>query len=128
MKKTILSAFLAIAAGCINAQTVKVNITGIRNETGNILIMMQSATQEQPLKNMKNATRDTCSFVFKNIENHRYKISVFHDENDNYQIDKDEKGIPTEGFAIKTIDIDTIMKQNKTTEATLKLFYPTLSK
>lgn len=124
MKKFILTAFLAITTfGCIQAQTVKVIVSGIRNNDGKVLIMMQSDPQSQPLQNMKTAIKDTCSFIFPHVQTGNYKISVFHDENGNFQIDKDEKGIPTEGFAIKNAQIH-VDADHDTQTITIKLFYP----
>lgn len=92
--------------------------------------MMQSSQTEKPFQDMKEATVDSCSFIFKSVNDGTYKISAFHDENGNYQINKDEKGIPTEGFVIKTITVKdgkiTNVGQDETVN--LKLFYPKSAK
>ena len=127
MKKFFLAIFLITCiTGYSTAQNVRITITGIRSNAGKVLMMMQSSETEKPFLDMKEATIDSCSFIFKNVNDGTYKISAFHDENGNYQIDKDEKGIPTEGFVIKSITVKegkiTNVGQDETVN--LKLFYP----
>ena len=117
MKKFFLAILLiTCTTGYSTAQNVRITITGIRSNAGKVLIMMQSSQTEKPFQDMKN--------------DGTYKISAFHDENGNYQIDKDEKGIPTEGFVIKTITVKdgkiTNVGQDETVN--LKLFYPKSAK
>lgn len=131
MKKFFLAIFLIICAtGYSTAQNVKVTITGIHGNTGKILIMMQSNKAGKPYQDMSEATIDSCSFVFKNVNDGTYKISAFHDENGNYQIDKDEKGIPIEGFVVKTVAVKDgkITNIGKDATANLKIFYPKSAK
>lgn len=131
MKKFFLAIFLiTCATGYSTAQNVKVTITGIRSNAGKVLMMMQSSQTEKPFQDMKKPTVDSCSFIFKNVNDGTYKISAFHDENGNYQIDKDEKGIPTEGFVLKTITVKNGKIDNVSQDETviLKLFYPKSAK
>ena len=130
MKKFFLAIFLIICAtGYSTAQNVKVTITGIHGNTGKILIMMQSNKAGKPYQDMSEATIDSCSFVFKNVNDGTYKISAFHDDG-NYQIDKDEKGIPIEGFVVKTVAVKNgkITNIGQDTTASLKIFYPKSAK
>lgn len=36
--------------------------------------------------------------VFENLPEGNYPVYVFHDENDNQQLDRNERGIPLEGY------------------------------
>jgi uncharacterized protein (DUF2141 family) len=131
MRKFFLATILVICTtGYSTAQNVKVTITGIHHNTGKILIMMQSNKADKPYQNMSEVTTDSCNFIFKDVNDGTYKISAFHDENGNYQIDKDEKGIPTEGFVMKTITIKNGKMANADQDTTinLKLFYPKSAK
>lgn len=123
MKKLMLSALMAICTmSAAEAQNMKVVITGIRNDTGKILIQVQNDKQENVGQQMCDAKKDSCTFMFQNVGIGNLKISLFHDENTNYNIDKDEKGIPTEGFAIKSVKING--KSEDTVVENLKMYYP----
>ncbi|HRN16550.1 MAG TPA: DUF2141 domain-containing protein, partial [Xylanibacter oryzae] len=107
MKKIMLSATLLMLFSCATfAQNLEITISGIRNSKGKILLMIESDKLKTPNKYMSEITGKSCNFVLNNIQEGTYKISAFHDENGNYEIDKDEKGIPTEGFILKTIKIN----------------------
>ena len=127
MKKIMLSATLLMLFSCATfAQNLEITISGIRNSKGKILLMIESGNLKTPNKYISEITGKSCNFVLNNIQEGTYKISAFHDENGNYEIDKDEKGIPTEGFILKTIKINrTDLASKKDTKIDTKLFYPT---
>ena len=123
MKKLMLSALMAICSmSAAEAQNMKVVVTGIKNTTGKVLIQVQNNKQENVGQQMCDAKKDSCTFMFLNVGTGNLKISLFHDENMNYNIDKDEKGIPTEGFAIKSVKING--KSEDTVVENLKMYYP----
>ncbi|WP_018463066.1 DUF2141 domain-containing protein [Segatella paludivivens] len=124
MKRFILSVLVLTAVSCLTyGANLTISIKGIRSSKGKILIMIKPVGKDATYQNMKEITNDSCNFVFKDIEDGTYKLSAFHDENGNYNIDKDEKGIPTEGFVLKTITVSN--SKNSSSEAIkLKLFYP----
>ncbi|MBP7358630.1 MAG: DUF2141 domain-containing protein [Prevotella sp.] len=126
MKKIMLSATLLMLFSCATfAQNLEITISGIRNSKGKILLMIESGNLKTPNKYISEITGKSCNFVLNNIQEGTYKISAFHDENGNYEIDKDEKGIPTEGFILKTIKINkTDLASKKETKIDTKLFYP----
>jgi len=122
----MLSATLLMLFSCATfAQNLEITISGIRNSKGKILLMIESGNLKTPNKYISEITGKSCNFVLNNIQEGTYKISAFHDENGNYEIDKDEKGIPTEGFILKTIKINkTDLASKKETKIDTKLFYP----
>jgi len=122
----MLSTTLLMLFSCATfAQNLEITISGIRNNKGKILLMIESGNLKTPNKYMSEITGKSCNFVLNNIQEGTYKISAFHDENGNYEIDKDEKGIPTEGFILKTIKINkTDLASKKDTKIGTKLFYP----
>jgi len=122
----MLSATLLMLFSCATfAQNLEITISGIRNSKGKILLMIESGNLKTPNKYISEITGKSCNFVLNNIQEGTYKISAFHDENGNYEIDKDEKGIPTEGFILKTIKINkTDLASKKDTKIGTKLFYP----
>ena len=65
---------------------------------------------------MVDATGDTATLVLKEMPAGKCKLYVYHDENGNYQLDR-EDGVPTENCAI--IDLD-MTAEAKTIDVELK--------
>ena len=87
------------------ADTVHVDITGLRSTTGHVFCSLYSTAADFPgnaSKALANAKVDiktdkTASCDFVGIKPGRYAIAVMHDENDNGKMDTKEFGIPAEG-------------------------------
>ena len=102
------------------AQDVKVDIRGIRNDKGSILIMAQAGKDSKPIYNQEKANKGNISITLKAIPWKEFTISVFHDENGNWQMDMNEQGMPAEGKKKKNCQL----QQDTTTNVKIKLFYP----
>lgn len=101
------------------AQTTDLTITikGIKGNKGNLMIGVGDLQNPKSMKgNMARITNETTTVQIKEIPKGECTIYVYHDENQNYLLDKDEKGIPKEGCAIKKTVIN---QQNNTVEVTL---------
>lgn len=81
------------------AQDVKVEVRGIRSEKGNIMVMAQHGSESKPVYAMVAAVKDTVTVVLKDVPWEEFVVSLFHDENGNWELDMNEKGIPVEGYA-----------------------------
>ena len=84
---------------------IKVTISGIRNETGNIKISLFDREDPFPENHEQAVGRiiaeiegSIASAVFKGIPYGEYAISVMHDENNNFILDSNWLGIPREGY------------------------------
>ncbi|RKX74450.1 MAG: hypothetical protein DRP60_10265, partial [Spirochaetes bacterium] len=44
-------------------------------------------------------TTDTVSYIFKNLPQGLFAVAVYHDQNENEELDKGLFGIPKEGYA-----------------------------
>jgi uncharacterized protein (DUF2141 family) len=75
-----------------------IEITGIRNNTGNIMLQLFDGNEKviaqeiSPIKDMK------CSFTIKDLKQGKYAVRYFHDENLNGNLEKNLVGKPTEGY------------------------------
>lgn len=84
----------------------------------------------------KDITNDTMLIQIKNVPGGDYAISIYHDKNNNEELDKNLLGIPTEGFGFSNnvmgtfgppsfeqakIYVDSTLK-NQTTSIALKFF------
>ena len=104
----------------ISATDLIVKVTNVKNATGSVLIMAQSATSDEPVYGMAKAEKGTTTVTFENIQPGSYNLSIMHDENGNMQMDMDESGRPTEAYAMKKV---TVAAETQTLQT--KLFYPT---
>ena len=94
---------LALVNTPLHAQTVKLNISGIKHGQGQFLIQIfqgeSNYNQNKPYQaKAVNAKQNTLSVNFENVEAGEYAIRYFHDENSDGKLDKNLFGMPTEGY------------------------------
>ena len=122
MKRIIITSILALIFSCssVMARTIIVNVSNIRGEKGNILVMAQQGKESKPVYGMAKAEKGTAVIKLENVEWDEFDLSVFHDENDNWKMDFSEDKKPAEGYAMKSCK----PKQDEET-VSLKLYHPT---
>ena len=116
--------FIALEIICYHvvtfAQEVKVEVRGIRSAKGDIMVMAQQDSESKPVYAMATAVKDTVTVVLKDVPWEKFLISLFHDENGNWELDMNEQGIPVEGYARekckKEADASATVK--------MKMYYP----
>ena len=103
MKKAFV-VLIWLTGGIAYAQNagVEVKITGLRNNLGTVKIGLYN-TEDTFLKAIyKSAVsaikQGQATAQFSGLPAGTYAVSVFHDENDNGQLDKNSFGIPAEGY------------------------------
>jgi uncharacterized protein (DUF2141 family) len=121
MKKLVLAICVLTSSLALNAQKVQVEVSGIRNDKGNILIMAQNKSNAKPIYALSKAVKGKLFIEMNNFNKESYDFSVFHDENSNMQLDMNEQHTPIEGYARKSA---TISNQDSTTVVKMKLYYP----
>lgn len=104
MKKTIITTVLLQAALMLSVtasaqQEMKLTVTNIPNDKGTILI----ATKSGQWAKVK-AKKGKIETIIPNVPEGKGTIYVFHDENDNKELDKN-KNIPIEYCAFSDYDI-----------------------
>lgn len=101
MKAKLISAlfFLTSVAGAQTRQhTLVVDITNFRSSEGKAYVALQNPDQKAvqrvavPIRN--GATR----VIFQNVPPGKYAVRLFHDENNNQQLDTGIFGIPKESW------------------------------
>ncbi len=90
-------------ASSIAAQTLTVEITGIKNDQGKILLQLFDSNENYQSNkaysaNMIKAKKGVVSVTFNNLVAGEYAIRYFHDENDNGQLETNLFGMPVEGY------------------------------
>lgn len=122
MKRIVVIAIVAMIMTISSAwaRTVIVKVSNIRGEAGTILVMAQSGKEDKPVYGMAKLEKGEATITLENVEWEQFDISVFHDENGNYQMDFTDDKRPAEGFARKNCKTQ---KEEETVK--LKLYYPT---
>jgi uncharacterized protein (DUF2141 family) len=100
MKKLILSAFCLICISNISFSQFKldIEISGIRNNTGNIMMQVFDSTGKVLSEDKKQITDNKCTFTVSNLDQGRYAVRYYHDENMNGKMETNKAGKPTEGY------------------------------
>ena len=102
----------ALCAVSVSAQSdLTVKVKNIRSAKGKVMIAADKGQYA-----MVDATGDTVTLVLKEVPEGKCKLYVYHDENGNYQLDR-EDGIPAENCAIVDLDMTA---EAKTIDVELK--------
>lgn len=103
---TISSSFLSAQVITENLQ-LEVTVKNIQNQKGKILIAIYNSTEtflKEPIQHKVISIEDEAKFptsiqtVFKGLPAGEYAVSVYHDENENWKLDRNWLGIPKEMF------------------------------
>lgn len=89
--KSIMLLVLGLFASSASAQSdLTVKVKNISSAKGKVMIAADKGQYA-----MVEATGDTATLVLRALPEGKCKLYVFHDENDNYQLDR-EDGVPVE--------------------------------
>jgi len=100
MKKTILIiiALITISNSICSQFILTIEITGIKNNTGNIMLQLLDVNHKVISQQMKPADQDKCTFIIKDLKPARYAVQYYHDENLSMELEKNRLGKPLEGY------------------------------
>ncbi len=99
-------------------KTVVVTVRDVRSDKGNILVRAAVAGKSEPVQAMAPAAVGDVVVTLEGVDGKSADISLFHDENGNYQLEMGDRG-PTEGYAMKKCKLAA-----DTTAVAVNLFYP----
>ena len=104
MKTTIITACLLLC-GYLNAQTysLEVKMSGFKNNKGKVKVGLYTSEttflKATFLSLEGSILNKEAKVVFENLEKGEYAVSIYHDENNNNEMDKNFIGIPKEDYA-----------------------------
>ena len=99
MKKLTFIFFLFMLPFSIFAQfTLTVEITGLRNNNGNLLYELFDQNHKSLKVSTENISNNKCVIVMDNVKPAKYAFNYIHDENKNKKLDTKMLFIPKEGF------------------------------
>jgi uncharacterized protein (DUF2141 family) len=110
MKFAPLAAIAALAltafTGAAFAGEVRVTLTGVKAKPGTILATLQTESQFMKPQGTYStmspapAADGSVTIVFPDVAPGAYAFSAMHDENGDYQMQREENGTPKEGWAM----------------------------
>jgi uncharacterized protein (DUF2141 family) len=99
MKRTTLLFCLLLIACIANGQhTLEIEITGIRNNKGEILLQLFNENQNVIGQQKGVIEESKCKVIFSNLKPGKYVFCYFHDENLSGIMETNGLGIPKEGY------------------------------
>lgn len=106
----LMSAFLASAlifcgvlfSESISTSRLKIMIQGVKSKKGSINIALYKSDSDFDQEKFAYVTRIPAgsdgTAVFEKINPGTYGVAVFHDENENFRLDRNFAGLPAEGY------------------------------
>jgi uncharacterized protein (DUF2141 family) len=105
-RTALVALALALTAGAAAAGEVRVTLTGVKAKPGQILATLQTEGQFMKGEGAYSALAPapaadgSVTLVFPNVAPGAYAFSAMHDENGDYQMQREENGYPKEGWAM----------------------------
>ena len=102
MKNLFLIFILSLILPTLSVAQIKleVEIENLKNNTGQVLIALIDAEENQISGKIGQIQNKKSVIVFEDLEPANYAIKYFHDENTNQELDTNFMGIPKEGYGI----------------------------
>ncbi len=95
----VLSFFLISISNALLSQfKLDIEISGIRNNKGNIMLQLFDPTQKVIKEEMSSVKDNKCLISIENLKAGLYAVRYYHDENLNGKMDTNLVGKPTEGY------------------------------
>lgn len=117
--KALFVTLTALALGAAaTAKTLEIKIEEVRSDRGSILVMARVASQEQPVYGKADAKKGSVTVTLTGLEADAAEVSLFHDEDGDYQMKMGDRG-PLEGYAAKKCKLP-----EETNSVKLRLYYP----
>jgi uncharacterized protein (DUF2141 family) len=100
MKRSILIfiALLSISGSLFSQFKLEIEITGIKNNTGKIMLQLMDPDEKTVSEKMSEIKDQKCLILIENLKAGKYAVRYFHDENLNGEMDTNFMGIPKEGY------------------------------
>lgn len=94
----IFLGFLLISISAFSQVNLEIEISGIKNNVGKVMLQLLDADQKVVTQIMSEITDKISNISVRNIKPGKYAIRYFHDENLNGKMETNFIGKPTEGY------------------------------
>jgi uncharacterized protein (DUF2141 family) len=92
------SCLLCISNISFSQFKLDIEIAGIRNNTGNIMLQLFDEHEKVLTQDQKPIQENKCIFSIPNLKPGKYAVRYYHDENMNGTMETNLVGKPTEGY------------------------------
>ncbi len=93
-----LTGIICISSCAYSQFTLKIEITGLRNNTGKVMLQVFDEKEKVTDQTMSEITNLSCTFTIENLKPGKYAVRFYHDENLNQAMETNMVGKPTEGY------------------------------
>jgi len=95
----VIALFLGLSSTISFSQhKLDIEISGIKNDTGNIMFQLFDSTQQVLIQKIEPITDKICKITIPDLKTGKYAIRYYHDENKNGKMETTIVGKPTEGY------------------------------
>jgi uncharacterized protein (DUF2141 family) len=89
---------LMFSAPVFSQHTIQVEVTGIKNDTGVVMLQLLNDREEVVVQEKGTIIRGVSEISIKEVPSGKYGIRYYQDENGNGVLDRNKLGIPKEGY------------------------------
>lgn len=93
-----LTGIICISSCAYSQFTLKIEITGLRNNTGKVMLQVFDEKEKVTDQTMSEITNLSCTFTIENLKSGKYAVRFYHDENLNQAMETNMVGKPAEGY------------------------------
>jgi uncharacterized protein (DUF2141 family) len=94
----ILAGLFLLTCNLFSQLTLKVEIKGLRNNTGKIMIQLFNGDQKLLDERICDISGQEGKVIFSDLRPGKYAVRFYHDENMNRKMETNLVGKPTEGY------------------------------
>jgi uncharacterized protein (DUF2141 family) len=95
---SIIAILIVLAGNASSQVTLRIEITGIRDNTGKVMLQLFDETEKVIAQEMSDIKEKGCVIIIRNLKVGRYAVRFYHDENENQVMETNLAGKPTEGY------------------------------
>lgn len=100
MKRSVIIIFVfnLISNICFSQCNLDIDINGILNNSGNIMLQLFDENEIILTQEKKEITDNRCIITISDLKPGKYAVRYYHDENKNGKMETNKVGKPTEGY------------------------------
>jgi uncharacterized protein (DUF2141 family) len=99
VRSNIISFVLILISNiCFSQCNLDIEISGIHNNSGNIMLQLFDENEKVLTQEKKEITDNKCIITISILMPGRYAVRYYHDENMNGKMETNKVGKPTEGY------------------------------
>lgn len=99
MRVSLLTLFIALSSIAFSQSKLTIEFVDLENRDGQMMIALRNQDGEDIKQAILEIPKSgVVKYTFTGIDNGRYAVACYHDENKNGELDKSFVGIPTEEY------------------------------